>query len=89
MAVGLALGTKRLPAVQITTTLLIAIVVGFFVKRLIVDVPHLLNFDLAIDRASGSAPNRRTSRRPPTGRMKRRIRRVASRYCDVRPQGVS
>jgi hypothetical protein len=41
MAVGLALGTKRLRAVQITTVLLIAIVIGFFVKRPIVDVPHL------------------------------------------------
>jgi hypothetical protein len=50
MAVGLALGTKRLRAVRITTVLRIAIVIGFFVKRLIVDVPHL---------AAGTMPTER------------------------------
>jgi uncharacterized membrane protein len=41
MSDHLALGTKRLRAVQITAVLLIAIVIGFFVKRLIIDAPHL------------------------------------------------
>jgi hypothetical protein len=35
------LGTNRLRAVQITAVLLIAIVIGFFVKRLIIDMPHV------------------------------------------------
>ena len=42
-----------------------------------------------VDRVSDRGPNPRTSRRPPTGRLRGRIQRVASRYCDVRRQGVS
>ena len=38
MSDHLALGTKRLRAVQTTAVLLIAIVRGFFVKRLIIDI---------------------------------------------------
>ena len=41
MSDHLALGTKRLRAVQTTAVLLIAIVIGFFVKRLIIDIPHV------------------------------------------------